>query len=68
MPKLALDNYFSIIISIQPPQIKSIKLGSSLVLVRAAESAVLGFPQVEHLSKTGGLCSISDDFNRCAVL
>jgi hypothetical protein len=46
MPKLALDNYFSIIISIEPPQIKSIKLGSSLVLVRAAESAGTGVSQL----------------------
>jgi hypothetical protein len=29
------------------------------LLVRVAKSAVLGFPQVEHLFKTGGLCNMS---------
>jgi hypothetical protein len=33
-------------------------------LVREAKSAVLGFPQVEHLFKTGGLRNTSTDFNR----
>jgi hypothetical protein len=29
------------------------------ISVRVAKSAVLGFPQVEHLFKTGGLCIMS---------
>jgi hypothetical protein len=38
------------------------------ILVRAAKSAVLGFAQVEHLFKTGGLCITSTDFNRVRCL
>ena len=31
---------------------------------RVTRTVVLGFPQVEHLFKTGGLCITSYDFNR----
>jgi hypothetical protein len=42
--------------------------GLDLYLVREAKSAVLGFPQVEHLFKTGGLRIMSGDFNRWLFL
>ena len=32
-------------------------------LVRVAKSAFLGFPQVKHLFKTGGLCNPRSGFN-----